>query len=279
MSFVGALPLSIQTLSHKRAWTLEVAPSCFQGDLLPVLSNTLAPAVIQYSHTSDKGVETQRVDCSFPLIPTLFLLSLQFQLSTLFFCTDGLKVLDSWKKEKKESLRYAAMWFLLLLYLELLDIFGIFWRGQKTCGHRRVSQQQRNLKEVLSLSQCVSLNANPKSEKYYKLLARRARSRTAVTSQKLIRYISQYRTMSIVSSCWSLCLRIHPHRALMHDIAHVKFDSLVSFHPVSQNMTRKKLYSKTITQIHRWESDTILCFVSVLFCHSLILKFQLDFQF
>lgn len=187
---MGALPLSIYGLSHKRAWTLEVAPSCFQGELLPVLSNTLAPALSQYSHTSDKGVETRRgLDCSFPLIPTLFqdesLPSLVFAVSVLYLVllhwwSHAFRFLRKRGKGKSEIRCHLISFAPVSRVFGFFSFLGVFWRGQKTCGHHRVCQQKRHFKEVLPLSHCVhTLNANPKVKIYYKLLARRGYTKTS----------------------------------------------------------------------------------------------------
>lgn len=50
-----ALPISSHALSHKRVWMLEVLPSCFQGEPLTVLSNTLVTALCStYTHLTKK---------------------------------------------------------------------------------------------------------------------------------------------------------------------------------------------------------------------------------
>lgn len=87
---------------------------------------------IQYSHTSDKGVETRRgLDCSFHLIPTLFqdkfLLSLVFAVFVLYLV---------WGKSEMHChlISFASV-------ARVSGFFWMFWRGQTTCGHRRVCQQ------------------------------------------------------------------------------------------------------------------------------------------
>lgn len=153
-SVVGALPLSIHALSYKRAWTLEVAPSCFQGELLPVLSNTLAPALHPVlAHIWQRSGNTKTAWLLFPPYPHFIskrVSSFSCLCNVRFLpCFSALMVSCLWilkEKRKRKVWDMLQSDFTLLLYLEFLDFSDILERSKS-----RVCQRRRHFKELLPL--------------------------------------------------------------------------------------------------------------------------------